>query len=125
GGAEAAEINAAASASAASDSAINAATFASQAQMAAASITPIPAGGTTGQSLVKNSAADYDYAWATVSGGGGGGGGNISGTVSAGFVPVATGPDTIGDSVLAINAGVGSGLTALSLDTNPATTGAV
>jgi hypothetical protein len=31
---------------------------------------PIPAGGTTGQSLTKNSATDYDVGWSTVSGGG-------------------------------------------------------
>ena len=33
----------------------------------------IPVGGTTGQSLVKNSNADHDTTWSTVSGGGGGG----------------------------------------------------
>jgi hypothetical protein len=32
----------------------------------------VPAGGTTGQALVKASATDYDTAWGTVSGGGGG-----------------------------------------------------
>lgn len=34
-----------------------------------------PAGGITGQALIKNSNTDYDTAWATVSGAGGGGGG--------------------------------------------------
>lgn len=61
------------SASAASTSAVNALTYANQALAAAASVTSIPSGGLTGQSLVKNSSANYDYAWATVSGGGGGG----------------------------------------------------
>lgn len=69
--AAASAIAAAASASAASTSAANALTYANQALTAAGSLTPIPAGGTTGQSLVKNSATNYDYAWATVSGGGG------------------------------------------------------
>jgi hypothetical protein len=76
--AEAAETNAASSAAAAASSAsgavssaVDASSFATQAQSAAASLTPIPTGGSTGQSLVKNSATDYDYAWATVAGGGG------------------------------------------------------
>jgi hypothetical protein len=69
--AAASAIAAAASASAASNSAANALTYANQALTAAGSLTPIPTGGTTGQSLVKNSATNYDYAWATVSGGGG------------------------------------------------------
>lgn len=32
----------------------------------------LPSGGTTGQALLKNSAADYDYVWTTISSGGGG-----------------------------------------------------
>ena len=34
-------------------------------------VTELPVGGTTGQSLVKNSDTDYDVTWSTVSGGGG------------------------------------------------------
>lgn len=69
--AAASAIASAASASAAAGSATNALTYANQALTAAGSLTPIPTGGTTGQSLVKQSGANYDYAWASVSGGGG------------------------------------------------------
>lgn len=42
-------------------------------------VAPIPAGGTAGQVVTKNSSDDYDYGWATPSGGGGGGVATVTG----------------------------------------------
>ena len=52
-------------------------------------VTELPVGGTTGQSLVKNSDSDYDVTWSTVSGGGGNGEyvPYITGSSSSGILP--------------------------------------
>lgn len=52
-------------------------------------VTELPVGGTTGQSLVKNSDTDYDVTWSTVSGGGGDGEyvPYITGSSSSGILP--------------------------------------
>ena len=52
-------------------------------------VTELPVGGTTGQSLVKNSDTNYDVTWSTVSGGGGNGEyvPYITGSSSSGILP--------------------------------------
>lgn len=57
------------------ENATNAESFANQATLIAASLTPIPTGGAEDQVLAKASGADYDYYWKTDATGGGGGGG--------------------------------------------------
>lgn len=54
----------------------------------------VPVGGTTGQSLVKLSGANYDTGWATVSGGGGGGSGTVTSVSGTAPIAVATGTTT-------------------------------
>ena len=49
----------------------------------------VPAGGTTGQALVKNSNTSYDFTWQTISGGGGGSASMTEIEVDFGATPVA------------------------------------
>lgn len=61
----------------------------------------VPAGGTTGQSLVKLSASNYDTGWATVSGGGGGGSGTVTSVSGTAPISVANGTTTPAVSISA------------------------
>jgi hypothetical protein len=68
----------------------------------------IPAGGTTGQVLKKQSGDDYDVGWDDESGGGGGGSTNLSATASPTGVTVAS--STGADATLPLATGTNAGL---------------
>lgn len=84
----------------------------------------IPAGGTTGQALVKSADADYATTWATVSGGGGVTDGDkgditVSGsgaawTIDAGAVTVSKMADLAASTILGNNTGGAAAPIALS-----------
>jgi hypothetical protein len=71
----------------------------------------VPAGGTTGQALVKASGTNYDTTWTTISGGGGGGSGTVTEVSGTAPISVASGTTT---PVVSISAATTSAAGALS-----------
>lgn len=72
----------------------------------------VPVGGTTGQSLVKLSGANYDTGWATVSGGGGGGSGTVTSVTGTAPISVATGTTTPVVSIAAASSSAAGSMSA-------------
>lgn len=87
----------------------------------------VPAGGTDGQVLTKQSGDDYDVVWETPSGGGGGGSGDVVGPASATDNAVARFDSTTGkliqNSIVAISdAGAITGVASITMTASDSTT---